>query len=372
MATCPALSRRLTPLLFLVILLAGLAGPDRAHAAPNVVPRLDCIVVNPTTKLLTARLGYTNPSTGLEARAVTPENNLFIGGITLPDLGQPQTFVPGTFRDVFRATFDLAESPSYSWVLDGVVLRIRDDPAAYCPEVVRAVSAPAVVGTPAVGETLTAERGGWATNGVPGFSYRWQRCSAAGAACADITGATAPAYVATADDLGLTLRVVVTATSGGTPVTQSSAVTAVVAARPVVTGPQGPAGPPGLPGAAGPTGPTGPTGPAGPAGTSAAGAADALGVALTAQRASAAVVRVAVSCTAGCRAAVSLRARTGGRIRTVAVRPRSLGAGAQVTFALRLPGALRHARAAATVSVAATSASGATTRQVRLALRPVR
>ena len=40
-------------------------------------------------------------------------------------------------------------------------------------------AAPAVTGTPKVGEVLTAQNGTWA-NTPTAFQYQWQRCNAAG------------------------------------------------------------------------------------------------------------------------------------------------------------------------------------------------
>ena len=85
---------------------------------------------------------------------------------------------------------------------------------------------PTITGTALAGQTLTATTGNW--NGSPtGFAFQWQRCSAAGASCLDLPGATGGTYVAGAGDAGSTIRVVVTATnsvgrasaaSGPTPV----------------------------------------------------------------------------------------------------------------------------------------------------------
>jgi len=70
---------------------------------------------------------------------------------------------------------------------------------------------PTISGTPAQGQTLTANRGTW-TGGQPQtYTYQWRRCDSAGGSCADINGATASTYVPTADDVGHTLRVRVAA-----------------------------------------------------------------------------------------------------------------------------------------------------------------
>ena len=76
------------------------------------------------------------------------------------------------------------------------------------------------------GQTLTASTGTF--NPVATFTYAWQRCDAAGAACADIVGATAPTYLVATEDVATTLRVTVTATNRFGTATRQSVQTAVV------------------------------------------------------------------------------------------------------------------------------------------------
>jgi serine protease AprX len=99
-------------------------------------------------------------------------------------------------------------------------------PAAPPPPTV--VTPPTITGTTTAGQTLTATDGTWS---APVESRRqWQRCSATGDACVDISMASASTYVLRWDDIGDTLRVVVIAgdSFGGT--TATSAPTAVIAA----------------------------------------------------------------------------------------------------------------------------------------------
>src|SRR5205814_350063 len=74
---------------------------------------------------------------------------------------------------------------------------------------------PLVSGSATEGATLSASDGVWAGGSQLAFARRWQRCSAAGDACADVAGAVDARYALSAADVGSTLRVVVTA-SGGT------------------------------------------------------------------------------------------------------------------------------------------------------------
>ncbi len=93
---------------------------------------------------------------------------------------------------------------------------------------------PAVTGTAAVGSALTAVDG--AADGgsaAVALSRRWQRCDAAGGACADIPGATAPTYTPVAADGGRRLRLQVDARNGvGTATGTSPATGPVTTAAP--------------------------------------------------------------------------------------------------------------------------------------------
>ncbi len=95
---------------------------------------------------------------------------------------------------------------------------------------------PAVSGTAVAGQTLTADAGTW-SNKPTAFAYRWQRCDATGAACADIAGATARTYSVAGADAGSTLRAAVTATNAIGSGRAFSTATAVVAGLPVSTAP---------------------------------------------------------------------------------------------------------------------------------------
>jgi RTX calcium-binding nonapeptide repeat (4 copies)/WD40-like Beta Propeller Repeat len=97
---------------------------------------------------------------------------------------------------------------------------------------------PTILGTPpVVGGTLTASPGDWTGSNLV-FTYQWQKCDANGtaASCATVSGATAAAYVPVNEDVGSTLRVLVTATNTLGSATAASQTTAVVAStKPVNT-----------------------------------------------------------------------------------------------------------------------------------------
>jgi hypothetical protein len=86
---------------------------------------------------------------------------------------------------------------------------------------------PTIVGSPVVGQTLTANPGTWTGSGIT-FAYAWSRCDATGGACTPIPLATQSTYTLVAADSGKTIRVTVTATNTtGSNSVQSAATAAV-------------------------------------------------------------------------------------------------------------------------------------------------
>jgi len=94
---------------------------------------------------------------------------------------------------------------------------------------------PAIVGSPVVGQTLTATPGTWTGSGIT-YAYSWTRCDTSGGACAAISGATQTAYQLVSADAGKTIRVAVTATDTTGSNTATSPQTPVVTTPAPVTG----------------------------------------------------------------------------------------------------------------------------------------
>ena len=92
-------------------------------------------------------------------------------------------------------------------------------------------SLPTISGTTKQGQTLAASHGSW-SNSPTAYAYRWDRCTASGAICADIGGATSSTYVLALGDVGSTMRVIVTATNAHGSKSATSSQTAVVAGLP--------------------------------------------------------------------------------------------------------------------------------------------
>jgi hypothetical protein len=113
---------------------------------------------------------------------------------------------------------------------------------------------PSIAGTAAVGQTLTANDGTWASRFLVNFSWAWLRCDANGNNCA-ATGGTAQTYVVQTADQGYTLRAQEIATNPAGTTKVNSGQTAVVPGGTPVTSPPPPPSPP--TGSSGPGCPTG-------------------------------------------------------------------------------------------------------------------
>ncbi len=96
-------------------------------------------------------------------------------------------------------------------------------------------SLPTISGTVRQGQTLTASAGVW-TGSPTSYAYRWDRCTASGAICADIGGATSSTYALVVADVGSTIRIIVTASNSYGSASATSSQTAVVTGLPVSTG----------------------------------------------------------------------------------------------------------------------------------------
>jgi hypothetical protein len=90
------------------------------------------------------------------------------------------------------------------------------------------VTEPSISGTPQQGQTLTAEAGQWSGSQPIQLAYRWRRCDSKGGDCANTT-VTGQTYSLGADDVGHTLRVLVTASNSVGSAAAISNATAVVA-----------------------------------------------------------------------------------------------------------------------------------------------
>jgi Concanavalin A-like lectin/glucanases superfamily len=95
---------------------------------------------------------------------------------------------------------------------------------------------PSILGNAKDGSTLTAKTGSWSGLTPITFAYQWTHCNASGEACINIPSANESKYTAKSEDVGSTLRAVITATNSAGPGTATTPATArVEAAAPVNT-----------------------------------------------------------------------------------------------------------------------------------------
>lgn len=87
---------------------------------------------------------------------------------------------------------------------------------------------PRIVGTPQVGVLLAVKPGLWAPARHIAYRYRWLRCLAGTTNCTQIAGAASRRYTPASADVGVTLRVTVTATNAAGSSRATSSRTRVV------------------------------------------------------------------------------------------------------------------------------------------------
>jgi subtilase family serine protease len=97
-------------------------------------------------------------------------------------------------------------------------------------------SSPSISGTAEEGQALTLTHGAW-SNKPTAYSDHWLLCNAAGASCAEISGATGATYTLPAAAVGSTVRVqeIASNASGAGSPAVSSATGAIISNAPVVT-----------------------------------------------------------------------------------------------------------------------------------------
>jgi hypothetical protein len=122
--------------------------------------------------------------------------------------------------------------------LAALVLPAAGTPAAAAPP--QNTGEPAISGSAEQGRTLTASRGSWTGGGNISYAFRWVRCGPEGGLpdgsdCTIIAGATSSKYAVAGADVGLRLRVRVTASNADGSRTAASNATPTVVGPPVPT-----------------------------------------------------------------------------------------------------------------------------------------
>ena len=109
-----------------------------------------------------------------------------------------------------------------------------DSNPALVPRAPSNTAAPGVNGIVRAGEILTASPGRWSGTPPLSFEYQWLRCRQSGSSCILIPDATKATYLLSGADVGLTLRVQVTASNPAGNAAAQSPQTGVVAPFPLV------------------------------------------------------------------------------------------------------------------------------------------
>jgi hypothetical protein len=98
--------------------------------------------------------------------------------------------------------------------------------------------APSLTGSRMEGQTLTVQNGTWTGVSPISYSYQWQSCTSAGTSCTP-TGWTSVTHILTSSDVGMYLRVVVTASNAGGATSVNTPLTTVILPKPPVLAPGG-------------------------------------------------------------------------------------------------------------------------------------
>ena len=218
-----------------VVTAADAAGTSSAASAPTGTIAAVTVPLSP----LAAPTITGDPVTGSTLRV---SDGGWTGGVQPMFLAFQWQRCNGTCVDIAGATTP-TYAPTPEDIAASLVVRVRATDgtgasATATSDPTAAVTAPrllppANVAAPTVsrdGLEVTATPGEWSGTMPLVYAWQWQRCSAA---CTDINGATASTYSLSADDVGFTLRVVVTAEDASGTSSAASAPTETVLAMPL-------------------------------------------------------------------------------------------------------------------------------------------
>jgi hypothetical protein len=146
------------------------------------------------------------------------------------------TLTPGSTSSPLPVTLPDGGCPSGTSTATAVLTYSSNAITATIASVPQAGTAPAISGTPTVGQTLSVGSSGtWGGHPAPAYSYQWFACASS---CVLISGATASTLALTGTDVGDQIKVQVTATN-----TLGSASAYSNEIGPVTAGPVTPTGP---------------------------------------------------------------------------------------------------------------------------------
>ena len=129
------------------------------------------------------------------------------------------TYIPVT-EDVGHA---LVAVTAHVWSIATAPVRAAPGPVS--------LIAPSVSGTLQQGGQLRASAGTWSGSGTVQYAYQWYRCTARGARCSTIRGATKATYRLVAKDVGASLGLTVRATDASGTTAAYAPLAGVIAAR---------------------------------------------------------------------------------------------------------------------------------------------
>ena len=87
---------------------------------------------------------------------------------------------------------------------------------------------PSISGLLKIGQLLSASNGTWSGTTPITYTYQWQLCNLLGSDCSNIAKATGPSFLLGLLDIGLPLRVAVTATNVAGSTSATSNVTGLI------------------------------------------------------------------------------------------------------------------------------------------------
>jgi streptogramin lyase len=174
---------------------------------------------------------------GLHDIAAGPDGDMWFGGVAHAGLGRIDMrgnvteFAPPIGE--VNATNLAVDASGDIWMVPGYN---ADEPAAHIwrfttPLMPLNESPPILMGSVTVSATLTSTTGLWLHKPAT-ISYQWQTCGSAGNVCVNIAGNTAATHVVDPDDIGHTLRAIVTVSGPGGSASSTSDPSSVVAAPP--------------------------------------------------------------------------------------------------------------------------------------------
>jgi hypothetical protein len=193
------------------------AGPTIAAPSGGVAHAGQTLSADPGTWNGTGRLAYRYQWQQCDASGANCHD---IAGATNSTFTPTASLVGSTVRVVVTATNDAGTSA----------------PVVSAPIAVKAsappvnTARPILSGPAAQGQPLTAGTGSWG-GPAASYDYQWQRCDGGGQNCVDIGGANGATYTPGAQDVGHTLRAVITATNDAGSATTTTTTSAVVAAN---------------------------------------------------------------------------------------------------------------------------------------------